>query len=361
MIHQLVAALSAHDAIGNIARLYQAILREAGQRDSHIYTLSHDARAPGGLDARDLRLGPDDWLIYHYGNASAATAIAERLGDRVILHDHNVTPGRFFQRYSADMAGRLERGRVEEARFGAQPALTDSHFNRGELLAMGFRDPRVIPPWVDADGLRRSAASPAGRAIQQRHPRIINNERWTNWLFVGRLAPNKRQDDLITAFADYQRRHQPNSRLLLVGAAHGNRAYHSELDYHVARSGAQQVVFAGQPGFDEGFGGWYAAADVFVSASEHEGFGIPLVEAMAFGLPIVARACAAVPEAVRGAGLLIARPEPAALAEGVHLLLTDEPARAALLRRQPDRLAAHSRAVVAATLLRELRAITGQP
>ncbi|MEO6060300.1 MAG: glycosyltransferase, partial [Thermoflexales bacterium] len=212
---------------------------------------------------------------------------------------------------------------------------------------------------IDAEGLRRSAASPAGQAVARRYPRDDGGKRWVNWLFVGRVAPHKRHNELIAAFSHYQRHLQQRSRLLLVGAWQAFPAYKAELDYQIARLGARDVTFAGQPALAEGFGGWYAAADIFVSASEHEGFGLPLVEAMAFGLPVVARARAGVPGAVGDCGLLVDRSEPEALAEGARILLDDSAVRAFYAAGQPARVAAHDRAHVAAALREALAVITG--
>lgn len=356
MIHQLLAALSAGDAISNDALLLRALLREAGQARSEIYAFARDARAPRVRDAFALRPGPADRVILQYGNASPATEAALRLGPRVILRYHNVTPGRFIAPYSPAAAARLDRGREELSRLRSLPAITVSAYNRDELVTLGFADPRLVPLFADADGLRSSAGSPAGRAIQARFPREDAGGRWVNWLFVGRVAPHKRHDDLIAAFAGYQRRVQARSRLLLVGGWQALPAYKAELDFLVARHGARNVVFAGQPALAEGFGGWYAAADVFVCASEHEGFCLPIVEAMAFGLPIVARDRAGVSCAVGGGGLLIARPEPEALAEAAQLLLEDDAAREHCVNKQSSIVAAHSREAVAAALADALRA-----
>ena len=349
MIHQLVPGLAAGDAIGNYAVALRGIFRGWGMAGSQIFSVARDARlADPGRPVSDLRLKTGDWLIYHYGNASPVSEAAFAHRSQLILCYHNITPGHFFAPYSAPAAARLDQGRRELKGFAGARAAAVSTYNQTELRALGFADPRMVPLWVDADSLRRSAASPAGQAVRARYPREVAGTGWVNWLFVGRIAPNKRHDALIRAFSDYQRRIEASSRLLLVGGWQSFPGYKSDLDFLIRRLGVQNVVFAGQPSHEQGFGGYYAAADLFASASEHEGFGVPLVEAMAFGLPVVARNSAGVSDAVGDGGLLIDRPEPEALAEGARIMLTDAEARAYYASNQPARVAAHDLATVAA-------------
>ena len=67
----------------------------------------------------------------------------------------------------------------------------------------------------------------------------------------------------------------------------------------------------------------YSTASVYASASEHEGFCVPLIEAMAAGLPIVARDAAAVPETLGDAGLLVPGPDAVAMAFALDRVLGD--------------------------------------
>jgi len=343
MIHQLVPGLSAGDAIGNHAVALRGIFRGWGMTGSQIYAAARDARlADPGRPVSDLRMKAGDWLIYHYGNASPLSDLALAHRSQLILCYHNITPGHFFAPYSAPAAARLDMGRRELARFAGVRAIADSAYNQAELLELGYVNPRVAPLWVDADGLRRSAASPAGQAVQARYPRDVAGTRWVNWLFVGRVAPNKRHESLIRAFGNYQRRVQPCSRLLLVGAWQAYPGYKSELGFLIWRLGVNNVFFAGQHFNEHGLGGHYAAADLYISASEHEGFGVPLVEAMAFGLPVVARNCAGVSSAVGDGGLLIDHSDPDALAEAAQIMLGDAAIRAHYAASQPARVAAHN-------------------
>ncbi len=349
MIHQLVPGLAAGDAIGNYAIALRGIFRGWGMAGSQIFSVARDARlADPGRPVSDLRMTTGDWLVYHFGNASPVSEVAFAHRSQLILCYHNITPGHFFAPYSAPAAARLDLGRRELKGFAGARAVAVSAYNQTELRELGFANSRLVPLWVDTDGLRRSADSPAGQAVRARYPREAAGRRWVNWLFVGRIAPNKRHDALIRAFSDFQRRVEPSSRLLLVGGWQSFPGYKSDLDVLIRCLGVQNVVFAGQPSYEQGFGGYYAAADLFVSASEHEGFGVPLVEAMAFGLPVIARNCAGVSDALGDGGLLIDRPEPEALAEGARIMLTDAEVRTYYASGQPARVAAHDLETVAA-------------
>lgn len=361
-VHQLLPAFMSGDAIGNQTAAIRQILRQRGMRDSEVFAQHRDERRPDpGLDYRRLRLRRSDWLIYHHSIGSPVAQVALDHLDRVIFYYHNVTPARYLRGYSERMANLLEEGRETLPRFRQAAAVwAASAYNLRELESMGFRAGAVVPLLVDAPALIGSARSEAGRQVVERYAIGAGEgaqagSRPVNWLFVGRLAPNKRQDALIRAFHYYHALINPNSRLLLVGSSLTAPGYALELESLAAALRLRErVVFAGAPAMAEGFGGYYGAASVFVCASEHEGFCVPIVEAMAFGLPVVAFKAAGVPCAAADAGLLIESNAPAELAEAVHLLLSDEPLRLALGRRQPARVSAHSAQALAAAVEEQL-------
>lgn len=354
-VHQLLPAFMSGDAIGNQTAAIRQILRQRGMRDSEVFAQHRDERRPDpGLDYRRLRLRRSDWLIYHHSIGSPVAQVALDHLDRVIFYYHNVTPARYLRGYNDRMADLLREGREILPRFRQTAAVwADSAFNLGELDSIGFRAGAVIPLLVDAPALIGSARSEAGRRVIERY--ALPGNQPVNWLFVGRLAPNKRQDALIRAFHYYHALINSNSRLLLVGSDLSAPGYALELESLAAALGLRErVVFAGAPAMAEGFGSYYGAASVFVCASEHEGFCVPIVEAMAFGLPVVAFNTTGVPCAVGDAGLLIESNAPAELAEAVDLLLGDEALRLALGRRQPARISAHSAQALALALDEQL-------
>ena len=173
----------------------------------------------------------------------------------------------------------------------------------------------------------------------------------TNVLFVGRIIPNKRIDDLIRSFAVFQKWVRPRSRLLLVGDHRGFERYLDRLQELVRELRLDEVVFTGQVDDDELYA-YYRLADVFLCLSEHEGFGVPLQEAMHFGLPVIAYDAGAVRETLRGGGLLLQDKRPEVVADLLDRLTRGGDLRRAVLASQATAIAG-IRATDFGALLRE--------
>lgn len=306
-LHQWVDAAVPGDAITDQALMFRQWLREAGAVSElyalHAHTaLAHEARP---LPSRASQAEPQ---MYHHSIGSEA---AERLIDArapVILAYHNVTPEGFFRASSPAMAGQLREGRAQLAALREQTvlALADSPYNERELRRLGFERTAVVPIALDEARYRLDARP--GDADPQ-------------LLFVGRIAPNKRQEDLITLLRAY-RRIRPDARLALVGST-WSAEYEAFLRGLARSLGVQDAVdFAGHVSH-EALLSHYARAACYVSMSEHEGFGKPLIESMLMGAPVLAFAASAVPETVGGAGILFHRKDYEALAELVEMLRTD--------------------------------------
>jgi len=215
-VHQLLAALSYGDAIGNDALAIRGHLRRAGY-ESDIFAEKMDPRMT--RQARPLWeyrqvSAPDTVCLFHFAIGSAAGPLVFGAPDRLVLIYHNVTPARFFLCYQPHLAGLCHHGRRELAAFAprAELALGVSEFNRRELVEAGFPRTGVLPIALDLSECRRPG-SPLTR-------RLYDDGR-SNVLFVGRIAPNKKIEDLIRAFAVYQRHSRRASRLLLVGDYRG--------------------------------------------------------------------------------------------------------------------------------------------
>jgi glycosyltransferase involved in cell wall biosynthesis len=284
-----------------------------------------DPRARGFAPLRALDPAPGDVLLIHYSAYAPRLRSVLDLPNRKLLLSHNVTPARWLWDHSSPIALQCELGRRQLPEYAARCDLVAgvSAFNAAEL-GSGL----VIPPIVDVGWLRPSA--------QQNPPQI---------LFVGRLAPHKRQDDLIRAFALYRRRHAPDARLVLVGEPLNDRYLDAlrELAEH-----AGNVVF--EHGLsDAGLADRYATASAFVCLSEHEGFCVPLLEAFAAQVPVIARPAGGIPETAGDAALLVDDRDPAVVAELLALVIADEELRDELARRGRERLAAYApdRAAVA--------------
>ena len=272
---------------------------------------------------------PADILIYHYARGWASGLdLIRSLGCRTVIKYHNVTPPEFFLRYNADLARLCADGReqlVPLARAGCDLYLSASAYNLRELLTEGVAPSRsfVVPPFHHIDRLHEI------------EPDLTTLDRWrdgvTNILMVGRVVPNKGHPALIEAFAAYHYDYNPNSRLIIVGredkAFHAYSARLRELIRFYAVEDA--VVFAGEIS-DSALKAYYLIGRAFAFASEHEGFCVPLVEAMAMKVPIIAYASSAIPDTVGEAGLVWKERDPYLMAESVNTIVTDHIVRVAL-------------------------------
>lgn len=352
-IHQIAPGFSSGDAIGNQMAKMRALFRAWGY-ESQVYAPLRDLRLPDpGLNPAQYVSHPENILIYHYSTYTPLSAWINSLPDFVICYSHNVTPPEFFTPYDPEFAAQLALGRQDIARFKDRPcAWAGSVYNRADLLAAGFRCVDVLPYFLYFDDLQAAAKTPEAQKVVATYA-----DGWANWLFVGRLAPNKRQDDIIRTFMYYHRLINPRSRLFLVGSDGGLPQYRAMLERLAARMAPEHIHFPGAVSL-EALAGYYKAAAVFVSMSEHEGFGLPLIEAMTFDVPVVAFNAAAVPDTLGQAGVLVNRKQSAVVAELVAVLLHDQGFRQSLLARQRARvqeLAPARAEAVLRTLIAQLR------
>jgi len=334
-IDQWVPALHRGDAIGDSARLMRDAFRSWGHA-ADVYALELDAELAGdGRRFADWRAaGPDHVVILHFALPSPLTpAFLGHPGRRVLLH-HNITPPEFFAGWDDELARICRIGREELAALApsCELGLADSEFNRLELAALGAPRTGVLPICLDFDRYRE----PPSPVLL----RVLDDGR-TNLLFVGRLVPNKRPEDLIRLVSYWKRFLAQDVRLLLVGKLPRRRAYFDALQALAYEEGLSpdEVVFLGHVPHDELLA-CYRAARVFVSMSEHEGFGVPLVESMLMRVPVLAYAATAVPHTLGGAGVQFVEKRLAEAAETARALATDEALRAAVLAGQDRRLEA---------------------
>lgn len=333
-IHQVAPAFYSGDAISNQMAKMRALFRAWGYT-SQVYAPVRDQRIPDpGLDLDQYISHPQNILIYHYSTYTPLSVWVNSLPELVIFYYHNVTPPEFFAPYAPDFATQLARGRHEVRMFnGRSCAWAGSDYNRADLLAAGFRQVDVLPYFLYFDALIAAEQTETAQRIVKMYA-----DGSVNWLFVGRLAPNKCQDDIIRAFTYYHRCINSNSRLFLIGA--GDLApYRARLEYLVERNVPDHIYLPGAVSL-EALSGYYKAASVFVSMSEHEGFGIPLIEAMTFDLPVIAFNAAAVPDTLGQAGILVNHKDYAVIAELVELLMQNAQLREHIILRQRARVAA---------------------
>jgi len=351
-VDQLVPAFHRGDAIGDTAFHMRNFFRSRGY-SSEIYCLNCDS----GLEceSRPFALfpapGAKDVTILHYALPSPLTrGLIRSPGKKVIIY-HNITPHEFFLDYSSEMARISRLGREELLTLipHVTLALADSEYNRQELIELGFSKSAVFPLFIDFDKYRRSPS----RFVYD----LFRDDR-TNILFVGRIVPNKRIEDLIKVAFYYKKFISPLVRLVVVGKTSSLPKYYQSLvrmadEFYL---NPEEICFTGHIP-DEEMYALYKASDVFLSLSEHEGFGLPFMESMVFDVPIVAYNCTAVPFTLGGAGILINSKDVARTAELVHVVKTDKELRNRIIEGQRARVKAFMTAGIEEQLLALLERI----
>jgi L-malate glycosyltransferase len=327
-IHQVLATLGYGDAIGHEVLGIQRVLRDAGyESDIFVETVDHRLESMT-RDYRELvdASHPDNLLLHHFSLGSKASRTAFAVPDRMAIIYHNITPPEYFVGLNQELVRQCFRGRRELAAYASRCdlAMGDSEFNRRDLEALGFPRTAVLPVVPDFSHLDRRPNWLSARDF---------DDGWTNVLFVGRVIANKKIDDLIRFFHAYHTMCNPRSRLLIVGAQRGFERYLATLDELVARLGLHDVHFIGHVS-DEELVGFYDIADLFLCASEHEGFCVPLVEAFYMEVPVVAYAATAVPSTMDGAGVLFEDRTPIAVARLMDAVVSDAGLRDLIIEGQ---------------------------
>jgi L-malate glycosyltransferase len=334
IVNQWVPAAHRGDAIGDSARRVREMLRRAGHQ-SDIYALTIDEVLRGDvLPFSDPGSRAGDITIFHFALPSAMTEAFRSLGGVRILQYHNITPAGFFAPYDPQLFRLAALGRQELASLAGQVdlALGDSEFNRLELEELGFVTTGVFPIAVDTERITRGPRLPALENIL--------SDGLINILFVGRIVPNKRIEDHIRLAEQYKRYIDSYYRFIFVGRYDGLPRYYNAIRAMILqyRMLPDRFLFPGAV-TDGELAAYYRWADVYVSLSEHEGFCVPLVEAMAADVPVLAYAAGAVPETLGGAGLVFAPRDLEFAAEMVGSLVYDRDVRTDIIQGQRRRLA----------------------
>lgn len=322
--------LASRDAIGSHVLHTRDVLRAAGYQ-SDIYAggthieVADEARPLEELPAVPR---PNSWLLFHHSTGAAVADLVARRTEPVVIDYHNVTPADLVAPWAPWLRGELELGAEQLTALapGAFFGIAHSRFSEGELNRAGCSRTAVAPLLVDLGTL-------AGEADRETLAGLSSARRaagGSDWLFVGRVSPHKAQHDLIKAFACYRRWFDSAARLHLVGGPLG-ADYPRALERFSRRLGVGDAVYMAGSVTPEALAAYYRAADVFVCASDHEGFCVPLVEAMHLGVPVVAYDSSAVGETVGSGGLVIEDKAPMVLASAAHRVVADTAVRTRLV------------------------------
>lgn len=319
---QVLATASPGDAVTGQALAWRSVLQADGVRSDIYAEHIHPDLAGMVRPYRDLpqSRGP---ILLRYSIWSAAAAAARKHRGPLGFVYHNVTPGHMIGPANPTVAQLCDRGRRELPSFASRAAcaIADSAYNAAELRQAGFPRPTVIP-------LMLALPDPPP-------PRVTGSQ---VILYVGRVAPSKRVDDLLRVLAYVRARALPQATLEIIGSHADFPDYRRSLDA-LARSlnVRDAVVFRGRVG-DADRDAAYATAGAYLSMSAHEGFCAPLLEAMSHGVPVVARAAAAVPGTVGHAALLVPGRNVPLAGEAVICALTDMRVRRGLATNARRRL-----------------------
>lgn len=323
-VHQFIPTFAPRDAIGTHALHAQRILRDMGVA-SDIYADGFRGAKAGQVRSfrsfarRSRGSAEPAWLMYQLSTGSAVFDFLMARPEPKLVNYHNITDPSLYRAWEPGVAIELGEGQrqMRELAPTVELGIAVSEFNRAGLEAAGYARTTVSPVLVDLEEGRVSPDPATTRALAK-----AKDGGGADWLFVGRVAPHKCQHDVVRAFAAYRAAYDPRARLHLVGGT-GSHAYLVTLERYVAGLGLAGAVTIAGSVRQSVLAAVYGNADVFVCLSEHEGFCVPIVEAMRERVPVVAYAAAAVPETVAGAAVLLSVKDPMTVAAAVHRVLSD--------------------------------------
>lgn len=318
-LHQFVATFEPGATGAHMLEL-QRLARDVLGVESELFAeYRRGPQASAVKHHRDYQGGAGDVIVYHMGIGSVVTDLVVDRPEPLLVDFHNITPAHFIEPWEPAVAYGCAWGRnqLKELAVRADLGIGHSHYSEEELRFEGFADTAVAPLLLDLS----SFDTEVDAALLDR----LQSAPGTDWLFVGRLAPNKCQHDLVKALAVYRRLYDPAARLHLVGGSSSD-AYVDAIKGFAAELGLADAVDLPGPVPPAALAAYYKAADVFVSVSEHEGFLVPVVEAMWNRVPVVAYAAAAVPETVGEGGVLLPAKDPATVAAAVARVLAERDA-----------------------------------
>jgi len=358
-VHQFVPTLNPHDATGSHTLLLRDILRGAGWRSEIFAEAIHDYLA---AEAYKHWMYPDhaadgDVAIYQFSTSSAVAAYLAERSLPLIVDFHNFTGPEHFAGWEPRTEERAARAADELALLAprAELGLADSPFNEAALARAGCRRTTVIPVLVD---YHRVSSDPDPRVAAELA--ALRRAGGTDILFVGRIVPSKAQHELVKVLWAYRRLYDPLARLHLGGGTSSYQYLKALRDFTEDLGLTGAVRITGEVS-DAALAAYFGAADTYLSLSMHEGFGVPLVEAMAAGVPVIARAVGAVAGTVGDGALLLRGTDPSYVAAAVHRVCTDQALRQCLITAGHRRQSGFRADAIAAQVVAAVASVAGAP
>ncbi len=332
-IVQVIGSFSRGDGIGNHIWELHKIFCAAGYC-SEIYSQYQNEKQQikKVKNISELRnVKSDDILILHMCIGSMVNRYIQRFSCKKIMIYHNITPPEFFKKYDINFYRMCKQGYKELkqliGKFDCVAAM--SEYNKKDLLQIGYREPiSVLSGYL----------IPYYEYQKEPDQRIIEKyqDEKKNFLFVGRVVPNKKQEDIIRVFAYYQKYFDSKVRLIFVGNTN-LKHYVEDLKQYVQMIGVENVIFTGSVSFAELIA-YYQIADIFLCMSEHEGFCIPLIEAMLFQVPVVTYKATAIPDTMGQAGVMMQTKKPVVWCQVIERVLNQEFIREKIILSEQKRV-----------------------
>lgn len=332
-IVQLLDTVSYGDAVSNHALAVSEALNTR-RIENEIYAHYIDHRLADRANSIELYENhEDDIIIYHLSSGC-------NVKDKFVSYDgikgidyHNITPAEFMHGYNNKLEQVSSKGRIdlEDLKDKVNFALADSDYNANEMRTLGYKcDIETVPIIINYEDYKKVS----DKKILDYYG--LNNKK-TNIIFVGRISPNKKQEDVIYDYYYYKKYFNPDSRLILIGNYNHFEKYYLKLKKLVKKLKLDDVIFTGHIKFSEILA-YYQCADLFLCESEHEGFCVPLIESMLFNVPIIAYNSSAVGETLGNAGILFNEKNPVVVAKLIDKLLSDSSVLEMMKDEQKTRL-----------------------
>ncbi|MCK4786330.1 MAG: glycosyltransferase, partial [Desulfobacteraceae bacterium] len=289
-IIQLIEALDYGDAVSNQAiRLHQMLNRDFGIRSEIYSKYAHEKMTSFSKPIKNISVDEKDIIVFHFsGFAKFTGEILERPYCTKVMVYHNITPEHFFKK-GTTIYNHCKQGRkqLEKILPLFHFFVGDSQFNLQDLSRLGVDSTRTTVLPIFIPNVEQACQTDKSKELKK-------------WIFVGRIAPNKRQDLIVQKFHDYQTIYGGNHKLYLVGNFDKDDWYYNKLCSLVNKLKIKDNIFLTGKVSDEELTYYYQEADIFLSLSEHEGFGVPLIEACHYQVPVVALDGTAVSETLEG-------------------------------------------------------------
>ena len=329
---QLTPTLSFGDAVSNDVFAMNEVLTKQGYENYIVASNIAKKVKSRAIPMKKFISKPNDIFIYHMsiGNEMSNYVISSNVKKKLMVY-HNITPAHFFDGISP-LAIACRNGRAELQNLASviDFALCDSEYNREELDDLGYKATATLP--IVFDKTEYLTTKPSENILEK-----YKDDGYTNIIFIGRIAPNKKQEDIIHSFHLYNKYINPKSRLFLIGAVVTTELYMDAIKDYIIDNKISNVIFSGHVSFSDIIA-YYKIADIFLCESEHEGFCVPLLEAMTFDVPVVAYSSSAVPYTMGDSGVLFTEKNHPLIAELLNLIATDADFKQKIIEKQRERL-----------------------